>query len=295
MTIFFQFDNMNYKNVISKNYFNFLQKNNFCLIQNKEKTFCNINSYYDENYPKKINFMNFFDRFSKKLPSKKRISSSSKIINSSQNDQEEPSNQDYLNNIEKNLSDMQSSYSNSNSLENSKEHITWTVLNNQVIDYDKSQNLLFDLQNSFYKLLTTNDLNKSFDIHDRTNYFKLNKFSIYHASAKFFLNEFNKIFPDLEDRQLISSYVNKKILRTIQNAIVRYIPGITNFSPIHSHVNYLVKKLPDGNISLTIIYLSDLVQLEDSSDKTYKSFGMRAKCILFKNTLPIVKYSFFVQ
>ncbi|CAL4324828.1 hypothetical protein [Buchnera aphidicola] len=176
----------------------------------------------------------------------------------------------------------------------SEKNFIWKNINKFLLYQDKTE-LLFSLQDSFYQLLYTNDLNHNFDIYNPLAFFQFNTTLICNNSPKVVLDSLKKFFPNLRDRQLISSYANMKILEIVRKNIIRRFPGVIHFSPFNFQINYIIKKLKDEKISLKIIYLSDFSQLEKNFNKKYENFGMKAKCILFKDKIPNVKYYFYVK
>ncbi|NIG99396.1 MAG: hypothetical protein G8D26_01995 [Buchnera aphidicola (Periphyllus acericola)] len=218
-------------------------------------------------------------------------------ISNSDIDEDNNSNEYYLDKIKNSLSEM-SKISKKDleikKLRSDPKHITWKVLT-RVVHSQENIDLLTSFQNDFNELRKTSNLSSDFDIEDPTTTFQFNSSPIYKNSKEEILKSLKKFFPNLKDRQLISNYSNSDILLEARRAFLRRTPNIMNFSPIHSHINYLIDKLPDGNIQLVVVYLSDLAQIKYDSSEFYNTFGLRAKCILYKNKIPDIKYSYFVK
>ncbi|NIH41063.1 MAG: hypothetical protein G8D27_00715 [Buchnera aphidicola (Periphyllus aceris)] len=212
-------------------------------------------------------------------------------------DKDKHSNEYYLDKIKNNFSEI-SKISKKNldiqKLRSNPKHVTWKFLT-RVPHFPENIDMLKSFQNDFYELSKTSNLSSDFDIEDPTTTFQFNSCPVYKNSKEKILQALQKFFPNLKDRQLISNYANSDILLEARRAFLRRTPNIMNFSPIHSHINYLIDKLPDGNIQLVVVYLSDLAQIKYDSKEFYNTFGLRAKCILYKNKIPDVKYSYFVK
>ncbi|CAL4324852.1 Putative uncharacterized protein Yba3 [Buchnera aphidicola (Periphyllus testudinaceus)] len=239
------------------------------------------------------NFINNF--LLSKNSSNNDVSNNISSIDSENKD--EHSNDYYLKSIKNSLSEMSEitdQESDSDGLDIDSKHITWKVLI-KVIHSKENIDLLSGFQDSFNDLKKTSNLSEDFDIEDPTSSFQFNSSPVYKNSKEEILKNLEKFFPNLEDRQLISNYANSDILIEARRAFLRRTSNIMNFSPIHSHINYLIDKLPDGNIQLIVIYLSDLAQIKYDSSEFYNTFGLRAKCILYKDKIPDVKYAYFVK
>ncbi|WP_343183532.1 hypothetical protein [Buchnera aphidicola] len=288
---------------------NFLKNSVDFFINNK-----NIKKkYYNNNILKNISCLKQqfqeLNKQSKNIISKKNIELSNNNINSNENnsnnvnlidseiDEDDHSNEYYLDHIKDSLSEMSEivdQESDSDGVDIDSKHITWKVLT-RVAHSQDNIDLLSSFQKDFDKLRKTSNLSEYFDIEDPTTSFQFNSSPLYKNSKEDILKNLENFFPNLEDRQLISNYSNSDILIEARRAFLRRTPNIMNFSPIHSHINYLIDKLPDGNIQLVVVYLSDLAQIKYDSNEFYNTFGLRAKCILYKDKAPDVKYAYFVK
>ncbi|NIH16844.1 MAG: hypothetical protein G8D24_02175 [Buchnera aphidicola (Periphyllus lyropictus)] len=207
--------------------------------------------------------------------------------------------EDYLNSLKEKLSEMTPNDSKDDVcddiISSDLVNINWKDFN-QVNDYDSSKSLLYNLQKKYLNLIKTKNLSSDFDIYDSTSNFKFENHYVYKHSKCAILNNLKRFFPNLEDRQLISNYVNGKVLLNAHKIFLSEKPEFNKFYPNNSHMNYVITKLPDGYIRLIVMYFTHLGQLDDNSDSSdYSRFGMRAVFILSKDHLPNVKYTYFFK
>lgn len=322
MTNFFQIQNIYYKDCIDQKYSYGLNINqNSCEIfaKNKNKTFYKnkfsdskplflekyfqkLLSYSSHKVFYKYNVYLFYEKKPRKHKYSPydifRIDKFYPLIQTFSNEKNDVFSKDSLNEIKKKILEILKISSSDSDAKNNTRKFLWEFLQ-ESINSEETKNLLIEFQDSFNKLLDTQNLSKNFDFPTAFSpafiFYTFNETSIYNVSNKEILKTFKKSFPDLKDRQLISSYINFKILDPVRKSIIRNFPGITNFSPVNSHIHYFVKKLSNGSILLKVVYLSDLIKLDNVSNKRYTKFGMKATCILFKDKLPSVKYYFFVK
>lgn len=174
-------------------------------------------------------------------------------------------------------------------------NIKWIDIE-KIIDPQSNGMLLEELQINFNSLKETNRLSVNFDLDDLKNtHYQFNDVYIDSELDKVIIENLKKNFPDLRDRQLISNYSNHKILSEAVRTFLNLCPQFKNYPQRNASTNYIIKKLPDGNIAFTLLYHSHLVNSNSTLSFPFQHFGIRVQCILSTDSIPVTQYSYFLQ
>ncbi|CAL4324899.1 Putative uncharacterized protein Yba3 [Buchnera aphidicola (Chaitophorus sp. 3695)] len=174
-------------------------------------------------------------------------------------------------------------------------NINWINIEN-IIDPQSNAMLLEDLQINFNFLKKTHHLSVNFDLDDLKNtHYQFNDVYVDSEFSRVVTESLQKNFPNLKDRQLISNYSNHKILSEAVKTFLSLFPQFKNYPQIDGSTTYIIKKLSDGNIAFTLLYHSRLINPNMTLSFPFKYFGIRAQCILSKDSIPVAQYSYFLQ
>jgi hypothetical protein len=166
----------------------------------------------------------------------------------------------------------------------------------RIIDPQSNAMLLEDLQINYNSLQETDHLSVNFDLDDLKNtHYQFNDIYIDSECDQVIVESLKKNFTDLKDRQLISNYANHKILSEAVKTFLNLCPKFKNYPQTNASTNYIIKKLPDGNIAFTLLYHSSLINPNGELSFPFKHFGIRAQCILSQDDIPVAQYSYFLQ
>ncbi|ACL30369.1 hypothetical protein [Buchnera aphidicola] len=171
---------------------------------------------------------------------------------------------------------------------------TWTV-SDQLNSFNNIQSTIKHFQKKYEFLKSSNDLDNDFMNDTNPFLFVVNDGLISVNNRNKMLKDFKTIVPNVEFRQLISTYANQKFLRQSYLQLISEHPEIDQYQIKHSRNIYKINFLDDGSVKLVATNLSDLDVKNDNYIQKYKSFGIRATIILPPNASPIMKYSYFMK
>lgn len=150
--------------------------------------------------------------------------------------------------------------------------------------------------NHFLSLKKTPRLDNSFLFEGQHSILQVNGKRISKVSPQAMLDSFKNEVPDLESRQLISSYANQGILSQPYVELFAEHPDLINFKPKDSHFSYVVRQVGDGRFMLTATSQADLeLAYETSEHKKYNEFGVQASMLLSKDQAPNIKYAYYLR
>lgn len=151
-------------------------------------------------------------------------------------------------------------------------------------------------QNHFLALRNTKRLDSSFLFEGEHSILQINGQNVSKYSPAAMLDDFKEIIPDLESRQLISSFANQGILSQPYVELFAEHPELVNFKPKDSKFFYVVHEVEPGKFEFTATSQADLeVAYETPDHNKYNAFGVQASMVLSKEQAPKITYSYYLR
>ena len=173
-------------------------------------------------------------------------------------------------------------------------NMTWTPLDT-LNSSDEIEYYINAYQNNFNALQDTEQLDKKFmnSISDAS--FTINGNKIFKTSVLDFLHEFKKMVPDLESRQLLSSYAHSDIFKEPFDDLLEHNPNLYNCKQINPVVEYDIEKLDIGEFKVNATHVAELQSKDNYYYQPYKSIGVQVSLVLAIDKKPEVYYSSFLN
>ncbi|CAL4043966.1 Putative uncharacterized protein Yba3 [Buchnera aphidicola (Tetraneura ulmi)] len=107
--------------------------------------------------------------------------------------------------------------------------------------------------------------------------------------------KFKKLLPDLETRQLVSTYANQKILEPAYLKLTNFAPGLFRYPPKNISFSYEVEPTHHGFLRLTVTNTTKLHIINSNNEDKDLTLGVRASVMLNKNRVPYIKFLYYLQ
>jgi hypothetical protein len=148
-------------------------------------------------------------------------------------------------------------------------------------------------QGHFDKLRGTTKLDNDFLIEGKNSILQVNGQQISKHSPESMLHDLKQVLPNLESRQLVSSYLTNDLFSQPYVKLLTAHPEFTDLTLQDVKVSYVVDELNDGRFQLVATSKSNLNSSYKVGDNTYDSFGAQVSTILSKDKAPNIEYAYF--
>lgn len=151
--------------------------------------------------------------------------------------------------------------------------------------------------NHFKSLRNTPRLDNNFLFEGEHSILQINGQHVSKYSPESMLNDFKTAIPNLESRQLISSYAHQGIFSQPYVELFAEHPNLVNFKPKDSQFSYVIREIEDGVFQFTATSQADLESVYETSDhRRYNAFGVQASMTLSKDQFPDdIQYSYYLR
>ncbi|XBC43839.1 MAG: hypothetical protein UAT33_02760 [Buchnera aphidicola (Floraphis choui)] len=150
-------------------------------------------------------------------------------------------------------------------------------------------------QNHFNELSKTVKLNDSFLFEGENSVLQVNGQKISKRSPEDMLTSFKYAIPNLESRQLISSYSHLDLFSQPYIELFSERPELADLKLKDMNVSYVVDELNNGTFQLVATSKSQLDSSYKLDGNTYDSFGVQTSMILSKDHAPNIEYAYFLM
>ncbi|XBC39226.1 MAG: hypothetical protein U0T63_02705 [Buchnera aphidicola (Nurudea shiraii)] len=150
-------------------------------------------------------------------------------------------------------------------------------------------------QSHFNELRKTIKLDNNFLFEGKDSILQVNGQRISKSSPENMLDDFKHVLPNLESRQLISSYSNQDLFSQPYIELFSQRPELSKLKLRDVNVSYVVDELNDGNFQLVATSKSKLHSSYKADGRTYDSFGIQASMTLSKDKIPSIEYVYFLM
>ncbi|XBC37662.1 MAG: hypothetical protein U0T60_02740 [Buchnera aphidicola (Meitanaphis microgallis)] len=151
-------------------------------------------------------------------------------------------------------------------------------------------------QDHFNELRQSLKLDNNFLFEGEHSVLQVNGERISKNSPEDMLNDFEHVLPNLESRQLISSYSNQNLFAQPYVELFSKRPELANLKLKDVNASYVVDELNDGRFQLIATSKSRLDSSYKATDgNTYDLFGIQASMILSKDKNPTIEYAYFLM
>lgn len=162
---------------------------------------------------------------------------------------------------------------------------------------ENSKNIGKSFFTSFDTLRKTSGLNDKFLNESKNSILQIDGKQLSKSSPQVTLDDFKEFVPDLETRQLISSYSHQGILSPGYVELFAEHPDLVSFQPKNSQFFYVANEIDKGVFQFTATSQADLEKTYETSDHNkYHCFGVQASMTLSKDKLPNdIEYSYYLR
>ncbi|XBC41252.1 MAG: hypothetical protein U0T64_02720 [Buchnera aphidicola (Nurudea yanoniella)] len=150
-------------------------------------------------------------------------------------------------------------------------------------------------QSHFNELRHTIKLDNNFLFEGENSVLQVNGQQVSKLSPEDMLNDFKKVLPNLESRQLVSSYANQDLFAQPYIELFSQRPELANLKLKDVNISYVVDELNDGKFQLVATSKSKLHSNYEVDGKKYDSYGIQASMILSKDKIPNIEYVYFLM
>ncbi|XBC44361.1 MAG: hypothetical protein U0W94_02795 [Buchnera aphidicola (Schlechtendalia peitan)] len=152
-----------------------------------------------------------------------------------------------------------------------------------------------DFQDSFNTLKNTLELNNRFISEGEDSVLQVNGQQISKYSPQDMLNDFQQVLPNLESRQLISSYTHQNLFSKPYLKLFSEKPELADLKLKDMKVSYVADAINDNEFQLVATSKANLDSSYTVDGNTYDSFGVQVSTILSKNNTPKIAYEYFLM
>ncbi|HXK00683.1 MAG TPA: hypothetical protein VNF93_02210 [Buchnera sp. (in: enterobacteria)] len=189
----------------------------------------------------------------------------------------------------------QSKYNNLSSIDKTLNNaIDWKPLNS-LNQSSYATSFANQYQENFYTLKHTKELDKNFIYTGEHSLLTVNGNKISKVSPITMLHGFKKIIPNLESRQLLSSYIHPGIFTQAYYDVYSRHPDISEYEQKKPVIVYNVQELNNGKFKLVATNTAELIPTKKNTKNKYNILGIKTSILISKNQTPQISYSSFLQ
>ncbi|WP_343192151.1 hypothetical protein [Buchnera aphidicola] len=175
-------------------------------------------------------------------------------------------------------------------------NIVWEPLHkSQALETEN--NFVKQFQNKYYDLNNTNKLGKNFIHTGEHSLITINGHKLSQFSPLTIFHEFKKIIPNLQSRQLISSYITPTIFSKFYYDLYNKYPSMYRYMQKNPVISYEIQELNNGKFYITATHIANL-ELNNKDfpvQNPHNVVGMKVHLLISKDQDPKVAYLSFLK
>ncbi|WP_075432350.1 hypothetical protein [Buchnera aphidicola] len=160
----------------------------------------------------------------------------------------------------------------------------------------KTNNFARKLQNSYLRLNNTRFLNKNFltSLLKKEIYINGKKIPASDSIAETIKN-IQKIIPDYNAQQLVSTYAHPGVLKMAEKQLLKEHPEINDRISQNMHITYRIDQVDNESFRISILKHAYLRPSMFHSPNDIHAYGLRANMLISKTSRPKLQFTYFAQ
>lgn len=171
----------------------------------------------------------------------------------------------------------------------------WKMFKSYTLE-QKTNNFAKKLQNSYLRLNNTRFLNKNFLTSLLQKDISVNgkKISTSDSIAET-VQSIQKIIPDYNALQLVSTYAHPGVLKMAEKQLLKEHPEINDRISQNMHITYRIDQVDNESFRISILKHAYLRPSMFHSPNDIHAYGLRANMLISKTSHPKLQYTYFAQ
>lgn len=124
---------------------------------------------------------------------------------------------------------------------------------------------------------------------------KVSHYLVPNETREKLFEKFKKLLPDLETRQMVSTYANQRILEPAYLKLTSFAPGLFRYPPKNISFSYEVEPTHHGFLRLIVTNKTKLHIVNSNNEDKDLTLGVRASVMLSKHRIPCIKFLYYLQ